>query len=55
MNNDNILKSYFQEQFSVTRYATLHPAMSVSRSVGRPLNFFGVSELFEPTAPAQML
>ena len=38
-------------------YATLHPAMSVRRLVGPsvPSLLFGVFELFEPTAPAQML
>ena len=39
----------------VACYATLHPAMSVGRSVGWlvPFILFGVFELFEHTAPAQ--
>ena len=45
--------------FLVACYATLHPTMSVRRSVSRlvgrcPFYFFGVFELFEPTAPNQM-
>ena len=45
--------------FLVACYATLHPALSVRRSVGwsvgrSPFYFFGVFELFEHTAPAQM-
>ena len=43
--------------FLVACHATLHPAMSVGRSVGRlvglfPFYFFGVFVLFEHTAPA---
>ena len=42
--------------FLVACYTTLHPAMSVGRLVGlSPFYFFGVFELFEHTAPAQML
>ena len=46
-------------EFLVACYATLHPAMSVRRSVSRsvgwsPFYFFCVFELFEHTAPAQM-
>ena len=45
--------------FLVARYATLHPAVSVRRSVGwsvgrSPFYFFGVFELFKHTAPAQI-
>ena len=48
--------------FLVACYATLHPAMSVRRSVGWSVGrsvgplfyFFGVFELFKHTAPAQM-
>ena len=45
--------------FLVACYATLHPAMSVRRLVGRsdgrsPFYFFGDFELKEHTAPAQM-
>ena len=48
-----------QTRFLVACYATLHPAMSVRRSVGRsvgrsPFYFFGVFELFEQTAPTQI-
>ena len=54
----------YEKWFLVACYATLHPAMSVRRSVARlvgrlvgwsvPFLHFGVFELFEHTAPAQM-
>ena len=53
----------FHGNFLVACYATLHPAMSVDRSVGWSVGrlvgrssfyFFGVFELFKLTSPAQM-
>ena len=49
----------YEKWFLVACYATLHPAMSVRRSVGRlvgqsPFYFFGVFKFFERTAPAHM-
>ena len=42
--------------FLVACYTTLNPAMSVRWLVGRsPFYFFGVFDLFELTAPAQIL
>ena len=45
--------------FLVACYATLHPALSVGRSVGRlvgrsPFYFFGIYKLFGLTAPSQI-
>ena len=53
-NRDDVLNLVYL--FLVTCYATLHPALSVRRLVGRsPLYFFYSFYFFDLTAPAQMV